>query len=34
MDRTRILEKIAQELKVQGATKIDIFGSYARREER
>ena len=34
MDRARILEKIAQALKEQGATKIAIFGSYARGEER
>jgi hypothetical protein len=34
MDRARILEKIAQALKEQGATKVAIFGSYARGEER
>jgi hypothetical protein len=34
MNRATILEKIAQALKEQGATKVAIFGSYARREER
>jgi len=34
MKRNRILEKIAQALKEQGATKVAIFGSYARGEER
>jgi len=34
MKRDRILEKIAQALKEQGATKVAIFGSYARGEER
>jgi len=34
MKRDRILEKIAQVLKEQGATKVAIFGSYARGEER
>jgi predicted nucleotidyltransferase len=34
MDSATILEKIAQTLKAQGATKIAIFGSFARGEER
>lgn len=34
MNRTTILKKIAQALKEQGATKVAVFGSYARREER
>jgi len=34
MKKNRILEKIAQALKEQGATKVAIFGSYARGEER
>lgn len=34
MNRAIILEKIAQALKERGATKVAIFGSYARREER
>ena len=34
MKKNRILEKIAQALKDQGATKVAIFGSYARGEER
>jgi predicted nucleotidyltransferase len=34
MNRATILEKIAQALKEQGATKVAIFGSYARGEER
>jgi hypothetical protein len=34
MDRASILEKIAQVLTEQGATKVAIFGSYARGEER
>ena len=33
MNREEILEKIVQVLKDQGARKIAIFGSYARREE-
>ncbi|MFP3880475.1 MAG: nucleotidyltransferase family protein [Dehalococcoidia bacterium] len=34
MDRASILEKITQVLTEQGATKVAIFGSYARGEER
>jgi predicted nucleotidyltransferase len=34
INRATILEKIAQALKEQGATKVAIFGSYARGEER
>ena len=34
MNRAIIIEKIAQLLKAQGATKVAIFGSYARGEER
>ena len=34
MNRAKIIEKIAQLLKAQGATKVAIFGSYARGEER
>ena len=34
MNRVRIIEKIAQALKEEGATKVAIFGSYARGEER
>jgi predicted nucleotidyltransferase len=34
MKRAIILKKIAQALKEQGATKVAIFGSYAREEER
>ena len=34
MNRNRILEQIVQALKEQGATKVAIFGSYARGEER
>ena len=34
MNRTRITEEIAQVLKEQGATKVAIFGSYARGEQR
>jgi len=34
MNKDRILEQIVQALKEQGATKVAIFGSYARGEER
>lgn len=34
MNKTTILEKIAQALKEQGATKVAIFGSYVRGEEK
>jgi predicted nucleotidyltransferase len=34
MNRVTILETITRALKGQGATKVAIFGSYARREER
>jgi predicted nucleotidyltransferase len=34
MNKAIILGKIAQALKEQGATKVAIFGSYARGEER
>ncbi len=34
MDKNRIFNKIAQILKEQGATKVAVFGSYARGEER
>jgi predicted nucleotidyltransferase len=34
MNKAKIIEKIAQLLKEQGATKVAIFGSYARGEER
>jgi len=34
MNKATILEKIARALKEQGATKVAIFGSYAREEER
>jgi predicted nucleotidyltransferase len=34
MNRATIFEKIAQALKEQGATKVAIFGSYAKGEER
>lgn len=34
MDRSGIIDRIAQALKQQGATKVAIFGSYARGEER
>jgi predicted nucleotidyltransferase len=34
MNRATILGKITRALKEQGATKVAIFGSYARREER
>ena len=34
MDRAKVLGKITRALKKQGATKIAIFGSYARGEER
>jgi len=34
MDRARIFERIARVLKEQGATKIAVFGSYTRGEER
>ena len=34
MNRAIILEKIAQALKERGATKVAIFGSYAKGEER
>jgi predicted nucleotidyltransferase len=34
MNREEIFEKIAQALKNQGATKIAIFGSYVRGEEK
>jgi len=34
MNRNRILKKIAQALKERGATKLAIFGSYARGEEK
>jgi predicted nucleotidyltransferase len=34
MNRATIFEKIAQTLKEQGATKVAIFGSYAKGEER
>jgi len=34
MNRATILDKITRALKEQGATKVAIFGSYARREER
>jgi predicted nucleotidyltransferase len=34
MNRIRIIDEIARVLKEQGATKVGIFGSYARKEER
>ncbi|MDO9465386.1 MAG: nucleotidyltransferase family protein [bacterium] len=34
MNREEIFKKIAQELKNQGASKIAIFGSYVREEEK
>jgi hypothetical protein len=34
MNRNRILDQIVNRLKKQGATKIAIFGSYARGEEK
>ena len=34
MNRNTILERIAQALKEQGATKVAIFGSYARGQEK
>lgn len=34
MNRNGILEKIAQALKERGATKVAIFGSYVRGEEK
>ena len=34
MNKDRILEQIVQALKEQGATKVAIFGSFARGEER
>ena len=34
MNRATVLDEIARALKEQGATKVAVFGSYARREER
>lgn len=34
MNRKKIFEKIAQALKIQGARKIAVFGSYTRGEEK
>jgi predicted nucleotidyltransferase len=34
MDKTGIFERLARTLREQGATKVAVFGSYARGEER